>query len=116
MSEQIERWTVHEQSEPNEFYILKNDEDWVIAFRFNGHFTRERQMPVIRKIEALPVLLEAVKAGVEMRRAQAAYFQNTTHENLAASKDAVRRFDDLAKLALEKAVGAVATDPDLPMA
>lgn len=54
---------------------------------------------------AAPEMLAALKAGIEMRRAQASYFKDRTRENLIASKDAEKRFDDLAKYAIAKAEG-----------
>ena len=46
-------------------------------------------------------LRAAVRAGIEMREAQRAYFAERTRVNLAASKEAEQAFDKLAWMALQ---------------
>lgn len=99
----IEKWKVYEQGDADEFCILMDDKRWVIAFRLNGELYREQQKPILDMIAAAPEMLAALKAGIEMRRAQASYFKDRTRENLIASKEAEKRFDDLAKYAIAKA-------------
>ncbi|WP_445505044.1 hypothetical protein [Microvirga sp. G4-2] len=47
----------------------------------------------------------AVRLGVAMRQAQAAYFKDRTRENLIASKVAEKEFDTAARVALEEMEG-----------
>ena len=63
---------------------------------------------IAKRCDVFDEVTAALDAGLRMREAQARYFQDRRRENLIASKEAEREFDQVARAALARAKGSQA--------
>jgi hypothetical protein len=58
-------WVAHEQGEANEYVVLTDEKEWVLAVKMNGKQFHGEQLANLRLMVAAPEMLKALERMIE---------------------------------------------------